>query len=131
MKKIECNLTIGNDFIFIKSKPSGECLIQMSGQQFTAQELAAANVIAQTLRCLQTGRPIDHYFNPTVNDSDEQKIVKCEWLRSGKLTVRDMNASKRHKHADTVEQALERQRVFTCMFPLFRKLPRRRLRIEG
>lgn len=125
MKRVECNITIGDKFINIEPNAQGEPVVKFHGE-LSGQELAMINVFTQTIRCLTTQRPIDHYFNPTITDEDANQIVKCEWLRSGKLVVRQTNYGKKFQHALTVSEALTKRRIFTCPRYLLRQLPRRR-----
>ncbi len=120
---IECNLTIGDKFVFIKPNKDGECQVSMAGQGFNVEEIAAVSVIARTIRCFVLGIPINHYFNPVTDASRENELVKLEWLRSGKLLVRDEHASKKYSHAATIDEAIVRKRVFTCPRRLYVRLP--------
>lgn len=122
-QKIECNLTIGDKFVFIKPDKNGECQINMAGQQFSVEEIAIVNVVAKTIRCFLLGVPINHYFNPVTDASRENELVKLEWLRSGRLLLRNEHANKKYQHAATIDEAMVRRRVFTCPRYLHVRLP--------
>jgi len=122
-RNVECNLTIGDKFVFIKPNGDGECSVNMAGQGFNTEELAMVNVIARTIHCFMLSVPINHYFNPVTDLSREGELVKLEWLRSGKLLLRDKHASKKYQHASTIDEAMVRRRVFTCPRYLYMRLP--------
>lgn len=128
--KMECNLTIGDKFVFIKPSADGTgCVVQMDGQ-FTDEEVAAVNIISRTIACLRDDTMLGPYFNPTLNEVDDSRLMKVEWLRSGKLVLRTVAPGKRFRHAYTVEEAMQRDRVFTCERRLYRVLPKRRRKDE-
>jgi len=91
-----------------------------------ADEHAALHLIVEILRCLSSGKNIDHHFNPTVDHITEDELVMCRWeTKSGKL--RELGAATRHyRHAETLAEAVKRHRNFTCPKSLVAKLPKRR-----
>ena len=126
MSKMECNLTIKDKFVFIRPNKDGSgCVVQMDGR-FTDEELAAINVISRTIACLCDDTQLGPYFNPTLSEAYDSQTVKVEWLRSGRLVLRSVAPDKRFRHANTVEEAVLRERVFTCERRLYRVLPKRR-----
>lgn len=126
MTELKCNIYLSDDsMVTIVSEDGGEPLVSQRGT-ITANEHAAVHVIAETMRALATGRPVDHLFNPTINEEEEKIVVKCRWMKSGNLRILDEGPVKKFKHADTLEEALERHRVFTCTRSLLRRLPRKR-----
>lgn len=124
--KTECTIGIGDD-IFIKITADDVTCnqqIKVSGE-LSSDQLSGLNVIQEVIRCWNINRPIDRYFNP-VQEGNDLDIVKLEWTRAGTLLVREKNAPTRFQHADTVEEALERNRVFTVYRFMLHRIPTRR-----
>lgn len=96
-----------------------------------SNEHAAIHCIVEVIRCLALQQNIGHYFNPAIPHTDTgeevQEYVKCQWTRSGKLFCAGP-ADKRFMHADNLEEALARNRTFTCTRRLYDMLPKKRPR---
>lgn len=128
--KAEVNIYLGDKFITIAGSDdtnNGVPVIKMDAT-LTQQELSFINIVGESLRCLINEKNIDHHYNPTITAEDQQRILKCEWLRSGRLVIRDEKFSGHFRHADTVEIAMTRKRVFTCTMAVYKQLPRKRAR---
>lgn len=50
------------------------------------------------------------------------RMVRCEWMRSGNLLLRKSNETVSYLHANTVEEALKRKRIFTTSMSVFKSL---------
>ena len=124
--KLQANIYIGDILIRITGVPEKECIIEMSGP-VTSNELSAIHCIAETVRCLKNNKPIDYHFNPMITEEDQSKFYKCEWMRSGRLIIRDANPSRMWQHATTRSQAISRTRVFTCPVSIYKQLPARKI----
>lgn len=113
--------------ISIETKQDGR--LSIASERLNEQQLFLVNVIAQATRCYCKGIDIDTYFDPfrVTEKQSTDKLYKCEWMRSGKLILRDDNCKKKFKHADTVEEAFTRQRVFTCMSSVYSVMPKMRI----
>ena len=105
--------------------------VTRSPEQLDADELAALNCIVECLRCLSSGKEIDHHFNPTLDNLLADEIMECRWeTRSGKLKIMKV-AERRYMHANTVKEAMARHRNFTAPRSVVQKLPPRRDKIGG
>lgn len=129
--KIEWNLWV-NEYggISIKGEAGLEPVIEVRAGELSATEHAALNFVVEIARCLLIGKSIDHTFNPTKTlerIQEEEQLVRCRWLKSGKLIMMN-ECSKRWKHAATIEEAISRQRVFTCTRNVYDSMPKRRPR---
>jgi hypothetical protein len=126
MRQIEWNLYFNQDAIcaVINGREGIEPTLKLTGD-VDANTHATIHVIMEVARCLMNGQSINHYFNPTVVHSEEDEYVKCQWMRSGKL-VSSGKADKKYMHADTVDEAMLRKRVFTCTRHLYSLMPKRR-----
>lgn len=103
---------------------SCESKISITGEVSSA-EFQAGNLLANILRCLYHGLDIDNQFNPTKRvNIDDLTMVKCRWMRSGKLRIVEDPAPKRFLHADDIPEALSRHRNFTCSRKLYDSLPK-------
>lgn len=122
---IECNLSIGDKFVSIEAKPGAEPRVRQT-EILDANEHAALHAIVEVVRCLSTGKYVDHHFNPTLRESDSGVIVKCKWQKSGNLTLLARDVKKRFQHARNRDEAMRRHRVFTCDMNTYRLLPSRR-----
>lgn len=99
--------------------------LRMQAGSYTQEQLAALNIIFETAKCLESGRSLDRHFNP-VQGENKYQLVKCEWLASGNLVLRDEKATKHYQHAESTEEAMKRRGVFTTMLDIFNNLPKRR-----
>lgn len=125
---ITCNITLESEaFIQIECGKDGMPTMRSSGT-LNANESAAVHAVMETMRCLSTGKNIDHHFNPTINTEDDHTLMQCMWERSGRLKIVGP-AKKRFMHADTPDAAMSRRRVFTCTKFVLRSLPTRRFTI--
>ena len=95
-------------------------------EPFDGQELAVLAVITETIRAWSAGVPIDRHFNPTKSSAEDLVLVLCLWERSGKLIVKEEVPERKYQHADTVDEAVQRKRSFTCYRSLVSQLPSRR-----
>lgn len=127
-RNIEASITIGDGFCYIKCTEGEDPTFRTSqGTELAAREFSAMNAILETIRCLSLGLNIDHHFNPlTAHTFDDEKLMKLQWMRSGKICVLEEDTPRRWKHASTVDQAVNRKRSFTCTRKLFGELPKRR-----
>lgn len=126
-RDIRCNITLDDLFVEISGSSTSELRIRPSGT-FTANENAAINALVETLRCLSSGKTIDRHFNPTRRHDEKPRVYKCKWERSGKLRVLEEDATSKFQHANSVEEALQRKRIFTCSSELYETLPKRRMK---
>lgn len=102
----------------------GQPAIRISGD-VSANELAGLHGILEIIQCLSTGKEIGPHFNPTENHAEEDQVIKCMWDRSGNLRI--VGPTDRfHQHAETVDDALKRNRVFTTTRRISKKLPLKR-----
>ena len=90
------------------------------------QELSFTFIIKEALNCLITGKDINLHFSPHDTEEDESTIYKLQWQRGGNLRVIDDHHTEKFLHANTIREALERKRNFTCTRALYKKLPQRR-----
>lgn len=131
MSKIECNLWLGEDNhgVMIAAQYGAEPTVTQQGD-LSGPEHAAAHFIVELVRCLSLGKSIDHTFNPIRDKPQplEEKLVKCIWQKSGILIMLgDLEEGKKKwKHAESVEEALEAKRVFTCTRYIYNAVPKRR-----
>lgn len=128
--KIECTLSLGEHiFVAITANSlTGSQAIKVSGE-LTSDQLAGVNIIQEVIRCWNTDRPVDRYFNP-VQEGHDLDLVKLEWTRAGTLVVRSKNAPTKFQHANTVEEALQRNRVFTVYNFMLHRIPTKRFTTE-
>lgn len=131
--KIECNLWLGEDgskgVMVNYNDSTTELTIEQKGS-LTADEHAASHFIVELVRCLTTGRSIEHSFNPLLTPEkikEQEQLVKCRWSKSGKLLMLG-EASKHWKHATSPDEAILKQRVFTCTRSTFNLTPKRRVK---
>lgn len=115
----KCTVIMPNGIVKVEEK-TVEISVR-SGQALTLDELAAIAAITETIRMLRSGKFVHYEFNPT-NLADENKLVKCEWLRSGNLKIHG-NTDKLYRYVETYEEAMLEQRTFTCRRSLLAKLP--------
>lgn len=103
-----------------------ESRISITGN-VSSSEFQAGNLLANILKCLYHGLDIDNQFNPTkVIKVDDLAMIKCRWMRSGKLRIVEDPAPKRFLHAEDIAEALSRHRNFTCARKLYDSLPKMR-----
>lgn len=132
MNKIECNLWLGETLstgVMVKCEVGGEPTVDQQGS-LTADEHAASHFLVEIVRCLSLGKSIDHTFSPLLTPDkvkEQETLVKCRWSKSGKLLMFG-ETTKHWKHAVNVEEAVVRNRVFTCTRSVFNATPKRRLR---
>lgn len=124
MTKYECNLTLGSLFIQMQAEHGKDPVMKASGPM-TANQMAGTNAIMQVLRCLSLDRMIDATFNPTYDEAAGNEIVKCRWERSGNLKLIG-TVTGTYMHALSIEEAIQRIRIFTCPRHLFDRLPKKR-----
>jgi hypothetical protein len=101
----------------------GVVTIQQIGK-LNANEHAALACAVEIAKSLSIGKKIDRYFNPTDSDTDHSTVVKCKWMKSGRLSLESSSVDKTFHHATNVEQAVSRKRVFTCTMALYKILPK-------
>lgn len=129
--KIEASLYLGDNFIKIEQAPDGtnSLLVKSTGPggeaTFNANEQNAITAIVNTLTALSSGKVIDQYFNPTHDEADDELVVKCEWMRSGKLRLHGV-ATRSFNFCNTTTAALGKNRMFTCPKRVYRNLPERK-----
>lgn len=100
---------------------------QMQGN-FSLNESAAINLIAEMVRALTNGERIDRFYKVEVESAsgENHRILKCFWTHAGYLQVLDQNTHRKRAHATTVEEAVDRIRTFTCTPELYALIPKRR-----
>jgi hypothetical protein len=131
--RIEWNLWIDEyNGMTIKGEEGQEPYIDLRPGPVTADQHAALHLIAEIARALLMGQRIDHLFVPRslqkiyINNSGPSEIfLRCQWMKSGKLIMLK-ECNKRWQHAETVDEAILRKRVFTCTRELYEILPKRR-----
>lgn len=126
MAKVEANIYIGEggDYIGVVAI-DGVVEIRHNGS-FDLNAVNAVSVIANTCSALSTGKNIGAYWNPTITEEREEEIVKCRWLRSGKLQLISETPERKCNHATLVGDAVARGRTFTCTRRVYRQLPAKR-----
>lgn len=126
MALLEWNCYFNNDAICvtITSNNGMEPKLTIHGD-VDANTHAAIHCLSEVARCLAQGISIPHYFNPTLGQQEVEVLVKCQWMRSGKLFCAG-DTSKKYHHCTTVEQAMMQRRVFTCTRSLYNLIPKRR-----
>lgn len=113
--------------VLFKRNEDGEIVFSTNeGCTLNPNEVVAVTIFSETLRCLSQGKPLDLHFKPLDNPADYTTIYLCQWTRSGKLTVKSDNYSKRYQHANNVNEAIARKRTFTCCRAVFSQLPPRK-----
>lgn len=130
---IECNLWLGETRgVMIAGVPGQEPTLKQQGE-LSGPEHAAAHFIMEVVRCLTLDKSIDHTFNPFHKQTQPppaktEKYIKCIWQKSGNLIMLGEleEGQKRWKHANTVEEAVESKRVFTCTRATYAAMPKRR-----
>lgn len=126
-KDIEANIQIGN--AFCQFTPLGDIIIN---GELTSDQMAGIAMINEILRRLRSGRLVQYDFDPIMLDNEE-RLVHCEWLKSGNLKIHKNNdgsleiPTRRWNHAWTRAEAMSRARGFTCTLSLLQMLPRRRV----
>lgn len=123
--QLTCNLTIGESFVQITTPRMGQQLTVKQHGELSDNEYAAANAIVEVMRALNVGQNINRYFNPA--KIGNSKMVKCRWSRHGHLKLIDEKPDKKYQHATTIEEAINRNRTFTCDITLYEELPKKRL----
>jgi hypothetical protein len=128
--KIEWNLWIDDTKgLQVRGQSGEEPVIDFYKGEISPDQMAAMNYVVEIARCLLQGRTIDSHFNPTKKLEaliEEEKLVRCQWMKSGKLVMIVEHETKRWKHAETVAEALGKERVFTCTRQVFDACPKRR-----
>lgn len=128
---IECNLWLSETRgVMIKGALGCEPTVTQQGQ-LTGPEHAAAHFITEVVRCLTLDKSIDHTFCPIKSQPPPvatERFIKCIWQRSGNLIMLGEleDGQKRWKHANTVEEAMEAKRVFTCTRATYAAMAKRR-----
>ena len=132
--KIEINIIIGDTFSQVTNQTPGlGGVLSVRVPQnatFSPDEFAAINVIAETARCLVSHVKIDRHFNPVqenVGTNPANLIVKCEWLKSGNLKLRQSPANKKFAHTEDFAVACDRTGVFTTTMAIYEQLPKKRV----
>lgn len=123
-QKYEFTLSVGDTYVQVMCDEGKDPVVRQTGI-LNADEVAALNCMVQTLRCLSGGINIHHYFNPTIKTEEDFAIVKCQWTRHGKLKLVG-DVEKQFLHAASVEEALKRNRVFTCTRRVYMECPKSR-----
>lgn len=123
-KKYEANIYIGDSLVQIVADP-GEPIKFTTLTNLNGDELTAAHIIKEVFSCLLAGKSLDSHFNPFDNSDDDIVIVKCKWERNGNLSFIGETKDK-HLHAISVQDALDRKRIFTCSKALYKRIPMRR-----
>lgn len=128
-KDVRGHLVLGQTFVSFEVDGS----LKMTGDnKVTADEMAALAHINELLRRLRSGKIVTYEFDPFAF-GDENAMVSCEWLASGrlKLNMEDdgstpRSPSKRYDHAWSIADAMAKHRTFTCSMQLYMMLPRKR-----
>lgn len=102
----------------------GNINIAVNEKKMTSEELAAIAVISEVLARLRNGKFIDYSFN-IKSFENSTALVKCEWLRSGNLKIHGPT-DRPYEHAESVDEAIQRHRTFTCSVSISALLPKRR-----
>jgi len=126
MAALEWNLYFNNDTVCVTivGNVGYEPIIKQSGDM-DANTHAAVHCVLETARCLMRGISVKHYFNPTLEDETSEVLVKCQWMRSGKLYCIGETTKKYH-HCTKVDAAMMQKRTFTCTRNLYNLIPKRR-----
>ncbi len=128
--KIECNIWFGDEGrgVMIECEEAQDPTVKTQGM-LDASQHAASHFLVEIVRCLALGRSIDHHFNPALTTAklqEQEQLVRCIWKKNGKLFMLGPS-DKRWKHAHSAEEAIIKQRVFTCTRTVFDMTPKRRL----
>jgi len=123
-KNYEFTFTVGDTYVQVQCQHGKDPVLRQNGT-LTMDETAAVHCFMQTLRCLSAGVSLQAYFNPTIHEEDDLVLVKCQWSRGGRLKMIG-DADKHFMHAESVEQAMKRNRVFTCTRRVYKECPKTR-----
>lgn len=121
---LQWRLYFNNDtaFVSIQAAPFEEPTIEITGT-VDAEIHAAVHYVLEVARRLSKGQSIEHYLDPVKKPVGEVKILKCKWMKSGKLWCFG-ETTKRFHHSETVEEAVSQRRVFTCPETIFVSIPK-------
>ena len=125
MEKIEWNLWMSNGTGAQIFTDDNDRLVATITGEHDANTMLAFGFVLEVAKALLQGQEINRYFKPIEPNPDALEIVRCQWLRSGKLRCFGL-ATKKHRHAESVDQAIMRHRVFTCTRDLYDRLPKQR-----
>ena len=129
MKRIEITITIGAEsVIYITSDNTIE--VGYTGSKASSEYFQFLAVIIETLKAMRKGIEVNRHFCP-VPDEKRTKIVfsafpKFKWTKSGILKFLGMS-TKKFMHANTVDEAISRARVFTCNNEIATMIPVRKV----
>lgn len=113
-----------NCYIIVEANDENEVIVQTSMEEWGIQETHVMACLAEILRCVVLGINLDTHFNPTAESSRDEEIIKCQWTRHHKLKIVDENPPGKFRHAYTINEALQRNRNFTCTRRLYRQIPK-------
>lgn len=121
---MKVSITLASGLVIIE----GDGRITMNGKA-TSREAVAVSLIHSvvTAEC-DSDFDISRLF--TVGEfenylSEKNSMVCCKWTKHGYIK-KIGPVDKCYKHANSIQEALERVGVFTCMGSVFSKIPKRR-----
>lgn len=126
-ENIEVNTTVGDLWfqIYGTAGTGKDLNIRFVGEpsrrqlDLSSMLMAVMNAYARGLE-LELLRPITDLH---CKDYSE-KIYKCRWSKGGKLSLLDDDYSKKYLHANSVQEAITRSRVFTCSESVYAMIPK-------
>jgi hypothetical protein len=130
-EEVRVTVTLGAHFFKFDNEGGGPLKVTVnspSGQEMGANRLQAATAIMQVAKAYNAGIDIDRYFNPVTIDkeSEDAEVIKCQWMRSGKLRIIGRKMKVRLHHALTAAEAATRKRNFTCTMGVYKVTPKER-----
>ena len=102
-------------------------LLGSANENMTSNELFLLSFIQRAMEIDLKGESIPYNLNPR-KEQNQFDIIKCQWTEAGYLRIYDQSPDKKFRHAETVEQAMKRNRNFTCTRSLYECLPTRRIK---
>jgi len=129
MQRVEITITIGADSVlYITADKTIE--VGCTGSKVGSEYIQFLSVLIESLKAMMKGIEVNRHFCP-VPEEKRTKIVftsfpKFKWTKSGILKFLGMT-KKKFMHADTVQDALMRSRVFTCSNEIATMIPVRKV----
>lgn len=125
-RMIKTFVTIGDVHCSIESDVAGNNgQVTIHGGAITQDEMAMLGIISSMMRTIMSGNPLCFVFKPE-QEVDIHRLVTCEWLGNGVLRIKEGKPHRKYQHAETQEQAVSREKSFTCPYSLALVLPKKR-----
>lgn len=125
-KEIKVFVSLGDTHVSITNdKHQNNGQVTVANGILNQDELAMVGIISSLVRQLTIGNPLCYVFKPE-EEIEVHRLVMCEWMINGGLRIKPGTATRKYQHAETQEEALKRERSFTCEYSLAIMLPKKR-----